>query len=100
MLEVGNGGMTHIEYKTHFSLWALMKAPLLIGCDVTKLDHGTLAILTGHMIGLYILLTLAQQMKSLLSIRILLESKVYHATVRIALLSIVSGIIEYEILNF
>ena len=25
MLEVGNGGMTTIEYETHFSLWALMK---------------------------------------------------------------------------
>ena len=25
MLEVGNGGMTTTEYKTHFSLWALMK---------------------------------------------------------------------------
>lgn len=30
MLEVGNGGMTHEEYKTHFALWALMKAPLLV----------------------------------------------------------------------
>ena len=25
MLEVGNGGMTTDEYKTHFSLWCLMK---------------------------------------------------------------------------
>ena len=36
MLEIGNGGMTYEEYKTHFSLWCLMKAPLLIGCDLTK----------------------------------------------------------------
>ncbi|GLJ35506.1 hypothetical protein SUGI_0713970 [Cryptomeria japonica] len=34
MLEVGNGGMTIEEYRSHFSIWALMKAPLLIGCDV------------------------------------------------------------------
>ena len=25
MLEVGNGGMTTDEYKTHFSLWCIMK---------------------------------------------------------------------------
>jgi alpha-galactosidase len=28
MLEVGNGGMTNEEYKSHFSLWALIKSPL------------------------------------------------------------------------
>jgi alpha-galactosidase len=35
MLEVGNGGMTPLEYESHFALWCLMKAPLLIGCDLT-----------------------------------------------------------------
>lgn len=25
MLEVGNGGMTYAEYRSHFSIWALMK---------------------------------------------------------------------------
>lgn len=34
MLEIGNGGMTKDEYIVHFSLWAISKAPLLIGCDV------------------------------------------------------------------
>ena len=34
MLEVGNGGCTDIEYQTHFSLWAMLKAPLIIGNDV------------------------------------------------------------------
>jgi alpha-galactosidase len=29
MLEVGNGGMTDTEYRTHMSLWALLAAPLL-----------------------------------------------------------------------
>ena len=46
MLEVGNGGMTTIEYKTHFALWAISKAPLLIGCDVTKMSNDTWNILT------------------------------------------------------
>lgn len=40
MLEVGNGILTDAEKRTHFALWAMMKAPLLIGTDITKLsDH-------------------------------------------------------------
>ena len=35
MLEVGNGGMTVEEERTHFALWAMSKAPLIIGCDLT-----------------------------------------------------------------
>ena len=46
MLEVGNGGMTFDEYVAHFSLWCLVKSPLLIGCDVTKMTNDTLMILT------------------------------------------------------
>jgi len=46
MLEVGNGGMTTDEYISHFSLWCLIKSPLLIGCDVTKMSSETLSILT------------------------------------------------------
>jgi len=46
MLEVGNGGMTTAEYRSHFSLWALAKAPLIIGCDITKITQATLDILT------------------------------------------------------
>ncbi|KAJ6738119.1 ALPHA-GALACTOSIDASE/ALPHA-N-ACETYLGALACTOSAMINIDASE [Salix koriyanagi] len=45
MLEVGNGGMSLEEYRSHFSIWALMKAPLLIGCDVRSASHETLRIL-------------------------------------------------------
>ena len=46
MLEVGNEGMTISEYKTHFSLWAISKAPLLIGCDITKMKEEIKDILT------------------------------------------------------
>jgi hypothetical protein len=35
ILEVGNGVLTDAENAAHFSLWALMKSPLLIGCDLT-----------------------------------------------------------------
>ncbi|EPS63786.1 alpha galactosidase, partial [Genlisea aurea] len=45
MLEVGNGGMSFSEYRSHFSIWALMKAPLLIGCDLRSIDSNTLHIL-------------------------------------------------------
>ena len=46
MLEVGNGGMSYDEYVAHFSLWSLIKSPLLIGCDVTNISSETLGILT------------------------------------------------------
>ncbi len=46
MLEVGNGGMNNEEYKTHFSLWAILAAPLLAGNDLTKMTPETIAILT------------------------------------------------------
>ncbi|KAL7180707.1 hypothetical protein ACSBR1_039717 [Camellia fascicularis] len=45
MLEVGNGGMTKDEYIVHFSIWAMSKAPLLIGCDVTNATKETMEII-------------------------------------------------------
>jgi hypothetical protein len=46
VLEIGNGGMTDAEYITHFSLWSISKAPLIIGCDVSNMSAATLATLT------------------------------------------------------
>ena len=34
------------EQYTHISLWCLLQAPLLIGCDLTRLDDFTLSLLT------------------------------------------------------
>ncbi len=34
------------EQYTHISLWCLLSAPLLIGCDMTKLDDFTLSLLS------------------------------------------------------
>ncbi|CAA7399095.1 unnamed protein product [Spirodela intermedia] len=48
MLEVGNGGMTKGEYIVHFSLWAISKAPLLIGCDVRNITGETMEILSNE----------------------------------------------------
>ena len=72
MLEVGNGGMSLEEYRSHFSIWAIVKvspqfmpllcnismtfmlwwleslfwqAPLLIGCDIRSASRETLRIL-------------------------------------------------------
>jgi alpha-galactosidase len=45
MLEVGNGGMSADEYRTHFSLWAMMAAPLILGNDVRAMTPETLSIL-------------------------------------------------------
>ncbi|CAI9111658.1 OLC1v1011941C2 [Oldenlandia corymbosa var. corymbosa] len=46
MLEVGNGGMSTEEYRSHFSIWALAKAPLLIGCDIRSMDSTTFQLLS------------------------------------------------------
>ncbi|XP_030941402.1 alpha-galactosidase 1-like [Quercus lobata] len=46
MLEVGNGGMTNDEYIAHFSLWAISKAPLILGCDVRNMTKETFDIVS------------------------------------------------------
>ncbi|MBN1925409.1 MAG: glycoside hydrolase family 27 protein [Prolixibacteraceae bacterium] len=45
MLEVGNGGMTEDEYITHFSMWAMLAAPLMAGNDLRDMDESTKMIL-------------------------------------------------------
>ena len=46
MLEVGNGGMTEDQYRTHMTLWVILAAPLLAGNDLSKMSAATLAMLT------------------------------------------------------
>jgi alpha-galactosidase len=46
MLIVGKGGMTDVEYRTHFTMWALVKAPLIISCDLTRMSPSIYAILS------------------------------------------------------
>jgi alpha-galactosidase len=45
MLEVGNGGMTTDEYKTHFTLWSMLRSPLLAGNDIRNMTQETRDIL-------------------------------------------------------
>ncbi|GAB3530798.1 hypothetical protein GCM10027575_73170 [Phytohabitans suffuscus] len=45
MMEVGNGGMTDTETRSHFALWAIMAAPLIAGNDLRSMSTQTLTIL-------------------------------------------------------
>ena len=46
MLQVGNPGLSYEEQKAHFSAWAIVAAPLLIGTDlVSGVDNATMSIL-------------------------------------------------------
>ncbi len=46
MLEIGNGGMSATEYRTHMSMWAIMAAPLIAGNDIRSMSAETHDILT------------------------------------------------------
>ncbi len=39
------GGCTEEEYKTHFAMWCMFSSPLMIGCDIRKIDDAALKIL-------------------------------------------------------
>ncbi|OJA15461.1 hypothetical protein AZE42_02206 [Rhizopogon vesiculosus] len=45
MLEIGNGNLTYDEAKTHFTVWALVKAPLLIGTNLATISQEMVSIL-------------------------------------------------------
>ena len=46
ILEIGNGKLSPSEEEAHFSLWAVMKAPLLISCDLRAISNDSLRVLT------------------------------------------------------
>ncbi|PWN54295.1 glycoside hydrolase [Violaceomyces palustris] len=46
MLEVGNKGMTRDEQIVHFTMWSMVKSPLIMGNVVTAMTNQTRAILT------------------------------------------------------
>ena len=48
MLEVGNGGMTITEYRSHFSLWSILAAPLMAGNDLRSMSREVAEILTNR----------------------------------------------------
>lgn len=48
MLEVGNGKLTPAENRTHFSMWAMLAAPLLAGNDLPNMTPEVKSILTNR----------------------------------------------------
>jgi alpha-galactosidase len=46
MLEVGIGSLTITESRAHFSLWAMLTAPLITGYDIRKMSPDVISILT------------------------------------------------------
>ncbi len=44
--DLRNTRLTPDEQYTHISLWAMLSAPLLLGCDLTQMDAFTLSLLT------------------------------------------------------
>lgn len=45
---VGLQGLNDTQYKTHFSIWALLGSPLMIGCDVRNMNKETFDILSNE----------------------------------------------------
>ena len=43
--QIGGHGMSFLEYQTHMSIWVIACSPLMIGCDVRKLDSETASLL-------------------------------------------------------
>lgn len=48
MLVVGDNHMTFAEQQTHFALWSLMSAPLMLGLDVRQMDEKTRALISNR----------------------------------------------------
>jgi alpha-galactosidase len=48
MLEVGNGYLNDDENRAHFSLWALLNAPLIAGNDLRSMSKEVRAVLTNR----------------------------------------------------
>jgi alpha-galactosidase len=46
MMEVGNAGLSYTEAAAHFSMWAIMAAPLIAGNDLRNMSSQTREILT------------------------------------------------------
>ncbi|MCO4292516.1 glycoside hydrolase family 27 protein [Solitalea sp. MAHUQ-68] len=46
MMEIGNGQLTPAEDRAHFSMWAMLAAPLIAGNDIRSMDKETQDVLT------------------------------------------------------
>ena len=48
MLEVGNGKLSPGEDRAHFSIWAMLAAPLIAGNDLRSMTKETIEVLTNR----------------------------------------------------
>nr|WP_245670087.1 ricin-type beta-trefoil lectin domain protein [Micromonospora mirobrigensis] len=48
MMEVGRGGLTDTETRSHFAMWAVLASPLIAGNDVRSMTATTQGILTNR----------------------------------------------------
>ena len=46
MLEVGNGKLTYDQNKSHFSVWCMLNAPLILGNDLRSMKQDVIDIIT------------------------------------------------------
>ena len=46
MLQVGNGVLTDVESRSHFTMWSMMAAPLILGNDIRSMTPAIKEILT------------------------------------------------------
>jgi alpha-galactosidase len=46
--QITGGGLSFLEYQTHMSVWCMACSPLMVGCDVRKLDPQTAELLTNR----------------------------------------------------
>lgn len=50
ILTVGMGAQTFAQYRSHFSLWCILAAPLILGNDIRSMDNDTLSILSSKLL--------------------------------------------------
>lgn len=48
MLEVGNGQLTAAEQRSHFTMWCLIKSPLLLGNDLRSVSQEVIDIISNQ----------------------------------------------------
>jgi alpha-galactosidase len=48
MMEIGNGGLTIQEQRTHFASWIFMKSPIILGTDLENLSTEQVQIITNR----------------------------------------------------
>ncbi|KAG8844427.1 hypothetical protein FRB96_003062 [Tulasnella sp. 330] len=46
MMEIGNGGLSSSEERTHFAAWSFLKSPIILGTNLTNLSPAQISVIT------------------------------------------------------